>query len=129
MTIRMFFTILAVPSFLFGIGFLLAPGLVLDSYGVQHSPELKLLGRLFGGVLLTLGVIHWLARDFIEEAAVRAALAGTVIGSCVNMVVALKGTLFGATNALGWSTALIYFFAAVGSVYFLRARTAQLAHT
>jgi len=33
MTIRMFFTILAVLSFLFGIGFVLAPDQVLANYG------------------------------------------------------------------------------------------------
>jgi hypothetical protein len=128
MTIRMFFTILAVLSFLFGICFALAPGSVLAIYGIEHSPALKLVGRLFGGALLTLGVILWLARDFLDEAAIRAVLAGTFIGSSVNLIVALKGTLSGATNALGWSTVLIYLFAAVGSGYFLMARTARLSH-
>jgi hypothetical protein len=56
MTIRMFFTILAVLSFLFGVGFVLAPDQVLANYGIEHSPPLALLGRLFGGTLLTLGV-------------------------------------------------------------------------
>jgi hypothetical protein len=129
MTIRMFLTILAVLSFLFGIGFALVPGSVLATYGIEHSPALKLVGRLFGGALLTLGVILWLARDFLDEAAIRAVLAGTLIGSSVNLVVAFKGILFGTTNALGWSTVLIYLFAVVGSGYFLRARTWQLSHT
>ena len=76
MTIRMFFTILAVLSFLFGIGFVLAPDQVLANYGIESSPAMALLGRLFGGALLTLGVILWLARDFRDEAAVRAVLIG-----------------------------------------------------
>ena len=57
MTIKTFFTILAVLSFLFGVGFVLAPDQVLANYGIEHSPALALLGRLFGGALLTLGVI------------------------------------------------------------------------
>ena len=128
MTIRMFFTILAVLSFLFGIGFVLAPDQVLANYGIQPSPALALLGRLFGGVLLTLGVILWLARDFRDEAAVRAVLAANVIGSCANLAVSIMGNLAGTTNALGWSTVLIYLFAAVGSGYFLMARTSRLSH-
>jgi hypothetical protein len=56
MTIKTFFTILAVLSFLFGVGFVLAPDQVLANYGIEHSPALALLGRLFGGALLTLGV-------------------------------------------------------------------------
>jgi hypothetical protein len=55
----------------FGAGFVLAPDQVLANYGIEHSPALALLGRLFGGALLTLGVILWLARDFRDEAAVR----------------------------------------------------------
>jgi hypothetical protein len=128
MTIRMLFTILAVLSFLFGIGFVLAPDQVLANYGIQSSPALALLGRLFGGVLLTLGVILWLARDFRDEAAVRAVLVANAIGSCINLVVAIMGNLSGTTNALGWTTVLIYLFAAVGSGYFLMARTARLSH-
>jgi hypothetical protein len=49
MTVRTFFTILAVLSFLFGIGFVLAPGQVLANYGIDLSPALALVGRLFGG--------------------------------------------------------------------------------
>jgi hypothetical protein len=128
MTIKMFFTILAVLSFLFGIGFVLAPGQVLANYGIEHSPALALLGRLFGGALLTLGVILWLARDFRDEAAVRAVLFGGLIGDAVNLVAATMGTLAGTSNALGWSTVLIYLFGAVGSGYFLMAQTRRLSH-
>jgi len=75
-----------------------------------------------------LGVILWLARDFLDEAAIRAVLIGGLVGDVVNLVAAAMGTLSGAQNALGWSTVLIYLFAAVGSGYFLRARTSRLSH-
>jgi hypothetical protein len=127
MTVRTFFTILAVLSFLFGIGFVLAPGQVLANYGIELSPALALVGRLFGGALLTLGIILWLARDFREEAAVRAVLVAALIGDVVNLVVATMGTVSGASNALGWSIVLIYLFGAVGSGYFLMARTSRLS--
>ena len=127
MTIRTFFSILAILSFLFGVGFVLAPGQVLANYRIELSPALALVGRLFGGALLTLGVILWLARDFRDEAAVRAVLIAVLIGDVVNLVVATMGTLSGASNALGWSTVLIYLFGAVGSGYFLMAQTSRLS--
>jgi hypothetical protein len=37
------------------------------------------------------------------------------------------GTLSGVSNALGWSTVLIYLFGAVGSGYFLMAQTSRLS--
>ena len=128
MTIKTFFTILAVLSFLFGVGFVLAPDQVLANYGIEHSAALALLGRLFGGALLTLGVILWLARDFRDEAAVRTVLIGGLVADVVNLVVATMGTLAGTTNALGWSTVLIYLFGAVGSGYFLMAQSRRPAH-
>ena len=127
MTIKTFFTILAVLSFLFGIGFVLAPGQVLANYGIENSPALALVGRLFGGALLTLGIILWLAKDFRDEVAVRAVLIAALIGDVVNLVVASMGTLSGASNALGWSTVLIYLFGAVGSGYFLMPQSSRLS--
>ena len=127
MTLRSFFTILAVLSFLFGIGFVLAPAQVLANYGIETSPALALVGRLFGGALLTLGVILWFARDFRDEAAVRAVLLGALLGDVVNLVVATMGTLSGTSNALGWSTVVIYLYGTLGSGYFLAARTSRLS--
>ena len=127
MTLRVFFTILAVLSFLFGIGFVLAPAQVLVDYGIETSPALALLGRLFGGALLTLGVILWFARDFRDEAAVRAVLLGALLGDVVNLVVATMGTLSGTSNALGWSTVVIYLYETLGSGHFLAARTSRLS--
>jgi hypothetical protein len=127
MTLRVFFTILAVLSFLFGIGFVLAPAQVLVNYGIETSPALALLGRLFGGALLTLGVILWFARDFRDEAAVRAVLLGAPLGDVVNLVVATMGTLSGTSNALGWSTVVIYLYETLGSGHFLAARTSRLS--
>ena len=46
MTIRLFFTILAVLSFLFGGGFVLAPDQVLANYGIEHSRALALVGTV-----------------------------------------------------------------------------------
>jgi len=127
MTIRTFFVIFAVLAFLFGIGFVLAPGQVLANYGIEYSPALALLGRLFGGILLTFGAILWLSKDLTDEAALRAVLMGTLIGDVVNLVVATMGTLSGTTNALGWSTVLIYLFGVLGSGYFLMARSSRLS--
>ena len=54
MTIRMFFTILAALSFVFGVGFVLAPDQVLAIYGIEHSPALALLGVLLAIVSLVM---------------------------------------------------------------------------
>ena len=125
MTIKTYFAIFAVLSLLFGVGFVLAPGQVLSNYGVENSPTVALMSRLFGGTLLAIAVILWYARDFHDEAAVRAVLIGLLIADIVNLVVATMATMAGTVNALGWSTVLIYLCGAAGAAYFLTAGKAQ----
>jgi len=119
MTIKAYFAIFAVLSVLFGIGFVLAPGHVLSNYGVENSPAIAVMSRLFGGTLLAIAVILWSARNFHEEVAVRAVLVGIGIADAVNLVVAFVATSSGTINALGWTTVLIYLCGAVGAGYFL----------
>jgi len=125
MTLKTYFAIFAVLSVLFGIGFVLAPGQVLSNYGVENSPPIALMSRLFGGTLLAMAVIFWSARDFHDEAALRAVLIGTCIADAVNLVVAVAATSAGTINALGWTTVLIYLCGAAGAGYFLTAGKAQ----
>jgi len=124
MTIKTFFAIFAVLSVLFGVGFVLAPGQVLANYGIESSPALALMSRLFGGTLLAMAVILWFARDFRDEA-LRAVLIGLGIADAINFVVALVGTSSGTINALGWTTVLIYLCGAVGAGYFLSTGQSQ----
>jgi hypothetical protein len=124
MTVKLYFAIFAVLSLLFGIGFVLAPGQVLSNYGIENSPTVALMSRLFGGTLLALAVILWSARDF-SEAAVRPVLIGLCVADVVNLVVAVMAISAGTTNALGWSTVLIYLCGAVGAGYFLTAGKPQ----
>ena len=125
MTIKTFFAIFAVLSVLFGIGFVLAPGQVLSNYGVENSPTVALMSRLFGGTLLAMAVILWSARDFQDESAVRAVLIGLGVSGAVNLVVAILATTSGTINALGWTTVLIYLCGAAGAGYFLTAGQSQ----
>ena len=125
MTIKTYFAIFAVLSILFGIGFVLAPGQVLSNYGVENSPAIALMSRLFGGTLLAMAVILWSARDFHDEIALRAVLIGIGISDAVNFVVAVLATSSGTINALGWTTVLIYLCGAVGAGYFLAIGKAQ----
>ena len=125
MTIKTYFAIFAVLSVLFGIGFVLAQGPVLSNYGVENSPALALMSRLFGGTLLAIAVILWSAREFHDEGAVRAVLVGIGLADAVNCVVAFLATSSGTINALGWTTVLIYLCGAVGAAYFLTAGKPQ----
>jgi hypothetical protein len=83
------------------------------------------MSQLFGGTLLAIAVILWSARDFRDEAAVRAVLIGIGVADAVNCIVAIMATTSGTINALGWTTVLIYLCGAAGAGYFLTVGKAQ----
>jgi hypothetical protein len=123
MTIKTFFTILAVLAVIHGVGFVLAPDHFATVYGLEHSMAMALLSRMFGSALLAWGGIVWFARDFRDEAAVRAVLISTGIADVISLVVAVMGTLAGTMNEMGWVAVLIYLFSALGCGYFLTGRS------
>jgi hypothetical protein len=69
MTIKIFFAIFAVLPVLFVIGSCWLPA-APSNYGVEKSPAVALMSRLFRGTLLAMAVILWSARDFHDKARV-----------------------------------------------------------
>jgi hypothetical protein len=119
MSIRIFFTVFAVLSGLFGLGFVFVPGAVLANYGIDTTPQVAIMSRLFGGTLIAVSLIQWLARDLRDQSALRAVLISLGVSSVVGLVVSIAGTTAGTVNALGWSTVVIYLLSAAGCGYFL----------
>ncbi len=122
MSVKTFLTIISLIGLLFGIGELLAPTTMASIYGAQVSPHSALMSRFFGVALLAWAMIAWFAKDFHDEADLRHVLAPSAFAHSAGVIVAVMGTLDGTTNAMGWLSALIFLFGAIGSFYFLTAR-------
>jgi hypothetical protein len=123
MTIKRYFTIISVIGIVFGVGFLLAPEQLGSVYGIKESPDVELGQRLFGAALLAWALIAWFAKDFRDAAALRGVLIGSAVGHAAGVLVSAFGVLSGVMNFVGWSSALIFLFGALGSIYFLMARS------
>jgi hypothetical protein len=119
MTIRLFLSIIGALGVLHGVAFIIAPDLVTSVYGLQTSPAVALVSRLFGGALVAWGAILWLAKSFRDEAAVRAVLISTAIAEAISLCFVIQSTMAGTMNATGWVAVLIYLFGAVGCGSFL----------
>ena len=119
MTIKLFLSIVGALGVLHGAAFIVAPDQVGSIYGLQPSPAVALLSRLFGGALVAWGAIIWLAKGFRDEAAVRAVLISTAVAEAISIYFVIQSTLAGTMNAMGWVALLIYLFGAVGCAYFL----------
>jgi len=126
MTIKTFFTIIAVLALVHGVGFVVVPEQVAASYGMATSASTVLMARLFGAALVGLGLVFWFARDGSSES-VRGVFIATIIGNTVGLIVVVMGTTAGTLNSMGWVAALIYLFGAAGSGYFVMARSPQLS--
>jgi len=109
-------------ALVFGLGFLLVPGMLLPLYGLQSDPDTVIMSRFFGVALVNLGAAIYLVREVQEPSAQRGLVVAGVLGSVAGLGVALAGQLSGVVNAMGWSTVVIYGALLLGYASFLRSR-------
>ncbi len=112
------FTVNAVIAAAFGIAFIIVPAQLLEAYGVTLTPGTAVVSRLFGAALVGYGVLTWQVRASPWSDALRAVVLALLVGDVLGFGLAAQGVLAGATNALGWSTVVIYGLLAAGFGYF-----------
>lgn len=102
------FLVTFIVEFLFGLGFLIAPGALFSTFGVTLDPFGISLARLFGSAVLAFSTLAWYAR-VKDSAALKVAAARTLfvywLLSTVFMTIA---QLNGLMNDMGWSTIIIH---------------------
>lgn len=98
---------------------LLIPETFLSLYGSDLNESGVFMSRLFGQALALIGIVLWLARNVAEPSTRRAFVVAVLIGDLIGAVVSLIGVLAGVTNALGWTTVVLYLVLALGFGYFL----------
>jgi ABC-type Fe3+-siderophore transport system permease subunit len=119
MKLSTYLSIAAIIGLVYGLMFLLASGFMLVQYGVPAEPHNLLQVRYFGSALVWGSLIVWLARHVRDDAAIRAILIGSAVGFVLGAVISLWGVMSGLTNALGWSSVVVYLVLLAGAVYFL----------
>jgi hypothetical protein len=117
MTSRTLLTITAVVAILYGLAFVLIPDTINALYGVPSAPHIALYTRFFGSALLGLGVITWFAKDFRSWDAIRGVLIGIVVTTAIGALIALFAVLTGLSNAMTWTSVLVYALLLVGAAY------------
>jgi hypothetical protein len=100
---------------LFGLGFVLVPGPLLSLYGISPAEgSLALMSRYFGAALLAYAAAIQGVRRLTSPTQQRAAAPWLAVVQVAGLLISLEAVLAGTTNALGWSTVLIYGFFFVG---------------
>jgi hypothetical protein len=118
MKFNTFMLIYAVVSLLFGVGFVLAPALVLSVYGVDADLSFRYIGQLLGAALISLGVLSWSVRSAGDSDVRKAVLSSLLVGEVIGFVLAVIGQITGAMNVLGWSVVFVYLLFSAGLAYF-----------
>ncbi len=119
MKLATYLAIAGAIAVLFGLAFLLVPGLSLQYYAMPTEPHNLMQSRYFGGTLLAYGLIFWLARATRDDGAISAMLQAATVGNIVGLILSVWMGLSGLANAMIWGSVAIYALLLLGSVYFL----------
>jgi hypothetical protein len=81
-------TVSAIYLAVLGVGFMLAPRQIgIDAVPADASPALIAYLRVFGGPILGIAVLNWMARNVEPSAALNAIVLGNIVGfGCVTLM-------------------------------------------
>lgn len=122
MKLKLLLVFNTVVALVFGVGFLLVPTTVAGLYGMSSNPVASLAAQFFGAALIGIGLICLLLRDVADPVSQRAIVLSQFVSTIIGAIVAVMGTTSGVMNAVGWTSAAIFLFLALGYGYFLFAK-------
>jgi hypothetical protein len=129
MKLSVVFALAGVLAILFGLSFLFAPAQTLALYGFESTtPGWRYAAQSFGGALLGVGVMNWLARNAADSDARRAIVTGNVVSNVAGLVLAVIMQLQGVVNAFGWTSVVIFLVLSVGFARHAFGRDVRAAH-
>jgi hypothetical protein len=100
--LNIMFTIVAIITFLMGLGVTLAPALMLGSFGVDATPALAHMSRALGGAVLALAIITWMARNSGPSEARNALVVGLSLFLALTAIEDIRAILTGILNPIAW---------------------------
>lgn len=101
-------TISAALGFIFGVGFLLLPDLIVAPFGASLDGVGALMTRLYGAMHLALGAIDWLGRDLTDVRARRAIAIGNLVYFVPAAILAAGAAFVGVANAVILGNAVVF---------------------
>jgi hypothetical protein len=119
------FLVAFIIEFVFGIGFLIAPGPMLDPFGVILSATATTFARLFGSSLISISIILWTARRSDETVLKRGVVYSLFVFYLATTIILLLTEFAGLMNALGWIVISIHLILLIWFGYFVIKKRAR----
>lgn len=108
MQIRKWMGLKAWVSMITGLGFLLVPVSALVILGTETDAVGLALARFFGATMFLAGLVLWMTRTVHDAHFLRTLASAVFVGDAVATIVAVRETLSGTINAVGWVVAALY---------------------
>ena len=102
------FTVTFVVELIFALGFIIAPGTLFGTFGVESSPFGISLARMFGSALLAFCTLLWYARGSKSTDLHKATVRSLFLYWLVSSVFLVIAQLAGIFNVMGWSTVVLH---------------------
>lgn len=119
MRLRTLFLLGMVVSFLFALGLLLGPAIILKFFGFTGTATEVLLAQVIGAGLVGVGILSWFAKDFAEPGAISATLISFFIAGAVAFIVSLLGMIAKVLKSgNAWVAVVLFLVFAGGFGYF-----------
>ena len=108
-----------IVELVFGIGFLIVPGPMLDPFGVILNATATTFARLFGSSLISISLILWFARQCDQSLLKRGVAYSLFVYYLISTVLLLLTVLAGLMNVLGWIVISIHLILLIWFGYFV----------
>lgn len=121
MTLKNFLTINAIMFIPFGIAMLTVPSFLFPMLAVHLEADGLVIASTVGSMLLSFGVICWLARDVAGPSPeLRAILTGNLLFHSIDSFLTGKAAVLGVMNMAGFLFSSMHFLFAIGFLFYLR---------
>lgn len=113
------FLVYLIAEVIFGVGFLLSPGLMMDPMGVTLDETSTTFARMFGSLIISIPVLLFFVRKSqsteFRRAVVYCAFTYLLLSTIILLINQLKGLM----NPLGWGIVMIHFIFMVWFGYYI----------
>jgi len=103
------FLVYLIVEVIFGIGFLLVPGIMMNPMGVTLDETSTTFARLFGSLIISIPVLLFFARQSASSEFKRGVVYCIFTYLLVSTIILLITQLKGLMNPMGWGIVILHF--------------------
>ena len=117
MKIQTLFLFTAIIGLVFGLGYLLMPGMMFSFFGITDDVNNMLIGRFFGAGIFCQFILAWYSRNLEKSSARNVIVLFFFLNFSFGTVLTLIGVFSGLLSAAGWIGAGMFIILAVAFGY------------